>query len=86
MVDLIQEEITASGVDRSQFIFINFENMSNVSLCTAQALHDEIVRRAAQISRKVYLFLMKSRKYGSGKNVLILFILPVLMPSCFPAS
>ena len=56
MLALIQEEIMASGVDRAQFIFINFENMSNAGLCTAQALHDEIIRRAAQISGKVYLF------------------------------
>ena len=56
MLELIQEEITASGVDRSQFISINFENLSNAGLCTAQALHDEIVRRAAQNSGKVYLF------------------------------
>ena len=56
MLELIQEEITASGVDRSQFISINFENMSNAGLCTALALHDEIVRRAAQISGKIYLF------------------------------
>lgn len=56
MLELIQEEIMASGVDPSQFISINFENMSNASLCTAQALHDEIICRAAQISGKVYLF------------------------------
>lgn len=56
MLELIQEEITASGVDPSQFISINFENMSNASLCNAQALHDEIIGRAAQLSGKVYLF------------------------------
>lgn len=56
MLELIQEEITASGVDPSQFISINFENMSNASLCTAQALHDEIIGRAAQLSGKIYLF------------------------------
>lgn len=56
MLALIQEKIMASGVDRAQFISINFENMSNAGLCTAQALHDEIIRRAAQISGKVYLF------------------------------
>ena len=56
MLELIQEEITASGVDPSQFISINFENMSNASLCTAQALHDEIICRAAKISGKIYLF------------------------------
>lgn len=56
MLELIQEEITSSGVDPSQFISINFENMSNAGLCTAQALHDEILCRAAKISGKVYLF------------------------------
>ena len=56
MLALIQEEITSSGVDPSQFISINFENMSNAGLCTAQALHDEIICRAAKILGKVYLF------------------------------
>ena len=56
MLELIQEEIIASGVDPSQFITINFENMSNAGLCTAQTLHDEIICRAAQISGKIYLF------------------------------
>ena len=56
MLELIQEEIISSGVDPSQFISINFENMSNAGLCTAQTLHDEIICRAAQISGKVYLF------------------------------
>ena len=56
MLELIQEEIISSGVDPSQFISINFENMSNAGLCTAQALHDEIICRAAKISGKIYLF------------------------------
>lgn len=56
MLELIQEEIISSGVDPSQFISINFENMSNASLCTAQTLHDEIICRAAKISGKIYLF------------------------------
>ena len=56
MLDLIKEKLCASGVDSSQFIFINFENMSNAHLCTAIALHDEIIRRASEIKGKVYLF------------------------------
>lgn len=56
MLDLIKEELCASGVDSSQFISINFENMSNAHLCTAMALHDEIIRRASKIKDKVYLF------------------------------
>ena len=30
--------------------------MSNAHLCTAEALHDEIIRRAEEIQGKVYLF------------------------------
>ena len=56
MLDLIKEELCASGVESSQFISINFENMSNAHLCTAAALHDEIIRRASEIKGKVYLF------------------------------
>lgn len=56
MLDLIKEELCASGVDSSQFISINFENMSNARLCNAVALHDEIIRRAAEIKGKAYLF------------------------------
>ena len=56
MLDLIKEELCASGVDSSRFISINFENMSNSHLCNAVALHDEIIRRAAEIKGKAYLF------------------------------
>ncbi len=56
MLSLIQDELVESGVNRGQFIFLNFENMSNVHLCTSTALHDEIIRRANEIDGKVYLF------------------------------
>lgn len=56
MLDLIKEELRASGVDSTQFISINFENMSNAHLCTADQLHEEILRRASEIHGKVYLF------------------------------
>ncbi len=56
MLDLIKEELCSSGVNSAQFISINFENMSNIHLCTAAALHDEIIRKASEIEGKVYLF------------------------------
>lgn len=56
MLQLIQEELLTSGVPREQFISINFENMSNSHLCTAEALHNEICRRKEVISGKIYLF------------------------------
>lgn len=57
MLDLIQDELAGNGVDRRQFISLNFEIMSNAHLCTAAALHDEIIRRAGETEGKVYLFL-----------------------------
>ena len=56
MLDLIQDELIERGVNCQQFICLNFENMSYAHLCTATALHDEIIRRASEIEGKVYLF------------------------------
>jgi len=56
MLDLIQRELVASGINKNQFISINFENMSNAHLCFAETLHEEITRRINNISGKTYLF------------------------------
>lgn len=56
MLELIQEELKASGISSTQFICINFEKMSNVRLCTAEALHEEVEKRANEIKGKIYLF------------------------------
>ena len=54
--DRIKEELLQSGVNKSQFISINFEDMSYAHLQTAKALHDEIIEKATKIEGKVYLF------------------------------
>ena len=56
MLELIQQELLASGVRPEQFIILNFEKMENAGLCTAEALHSEILRRASGLQGKVYLF------------------------------
>lgn len=56
MLQLIREELISEGAEEEQFISINFENMSNSHLCTAEALHNEISRRMKLISGKTYLF------------------------------
>lgn len=56
MLELIKQELTESGISPSQFISINFEDMSYSHLQTAKALHDEIIKRAAEIDGRVYLF------------------------------
>ena len=56
MMELIKKEIINSGVNPSQFISINFENLCYSHLQTARAFHDEITARAESIDGKVYLF------------------------------
>ncbi|MBP3918945.1 MAG: ATP-binding protein [Clostridia bacterium] len=56
MLELIKQELIESGVNSTNFISINFEDMNYTHLQTAQALHDEITKRAADIEGKVYLF------------------------------
>lgn len=56
MLDLIKTELVDQGISETQFVTINFENMSNTGLCTAEALHEEIIRRAGKTDGKLYLF------------------------------
>lgn len=56
MLELVKEELQESGVNPNQFISINFEDMRNAPLCTAESLHGEILKRAESMSGKVYLF------------------------------
>lgn len=56
MLELIQDELANQGLSRQQMISLNFENMSNAHLCTAEALHDEIMGRVSRMEGKVYLF------------------------------
>ena len=56
MLNLIQDELIQNGVDPRQFISLNFENMANSHLCSAKALHEEILKRASRIEGCVYLF------------------------------
>lgn len=56
MLELIKDELRARGVTEEQLIAFNFEDMRNAQLCTAEVLHDELVRRAASIKGKIYFF------------------------------
>lgn len=56
MLELIKQELIESGVNPTQFISINFEDMNYAHLQTAKALHDEITKKTTEIKDKVYLF------------------------------
>lgn len=56
MLELIREELLLMGISKERFIVINFENMQNSALCTASALHDEVIARTKSAQEKVFLF------------------------------
>lgn len=56
MLDLIKQELIESGVTPDHFISINFEDMNYSHLQTAKALHEDITKKASNISGKIYLF------------------------------
>lgn len=57
MLKLIMEELKQNGIDEKQFININFENLINRELTTADKLHKYILKRASEIKNKCYIFL-----------------------------
>lgn len=68
MLNLIQDELVQNGVNRQQFICLNFESMSNAHLCTAAALHDAIIRQASEIGGKAYLFFDEIQEVESWET------------------
>lgn len=56
MLELVKQELLDSGVGAEQFITLNFEDLRNAPLYRSEALHAEILRRAAAIPGKAYLF------------------------------
>ena len=57
MLKLIMEELKQNGIDEKQFININFENLINRELTTADKLHEYILKKASEIKKKCYIFL-----------------------------
>lgn len=57
MLKLIMEELHNQGIQDEQFININFENLKNRNLCTAESLNEFILKKASVKKQKYYLFL-----------------------------
>ena len=57
MLKLIMEELKQNGINENQFININFENLINRELTTADKLHKYILKKASEIKKKCYVFL-----------------------------
>ena len=70
MLDLIKQELLKQNVNATQFISLNFENMSFAHLCTAQALHTEILRLSQNIQGKIYLFFDEIQEVSDWEKCL----------------
>ena len=53
MLELIRQELLASGVREEQLISYNFEDLRYTHLLNARALHEEILRRAEERSKNM---------------------------------
>lgn len=56
MLDLIKQELMTSGVNPSNFISINFEDMKYSNLQNAESLYKEILKQTSKLNGKMYLF------------------------------
>ena len=56
MLDLIKEELYDRGVSAEQIISYNFEKLGLEHLKTATSLHSDVLEKAKNIDKKVYLF------------------------------
>ncbi len=57
MLELIKKELYDIGVQKNQIIHLNFEDISNQKLCTAESLHNYICQEISKLDKKAYLFL-----------------------------
>ena len=85
MLNQLMDTVRASGVSDEKIIYINFENMSNSHLCTAEALHSEVMTAFENKSGKKYLFFEKNHHNLLLINNLNLLETIHLLKSSFPS-
>lgn len=56
MLELIQKELLNDGVSPEAILNYNFESLTLSHLCTAEALHQDVMEKARDLPGKVYLF------------------------------
>ena len=69
MLELIKKELRKMGVSDSNFFSYNFEDLALSSLCTAEALNSEILRRRESTEGKVYLFFDEIQEVKEWEKV-----------------
>ena len=57
MLELIRQEILSNGVDEHQCLYFNFESIKYNHLLDFQSLYQEIINKANDVGKKLYIFL-----------------------------
>lgn len=57
ILDLVRNDLIEQGVEKQNLVLINFEDLRNARICTAETLHAEILRLAESVNGRLYLFL-----------------------------
>lgn len=69
LLKLLIEEIKKTGINNEQIISINFENIKNKDLCTAEGLNNFILNIAKK-GKKTYLFLDEIQEVENWEKVI----------------
>src|SRR5574344_3139331 len=68
MLDLVRNELLASGISPGNIISYNFEQMKNIRLCNASALYEELQTKIAALPGKTYLFFDEIQEVDSWEK------------------
>ncbi len=68
MLELIKEDLREKGIAESSFTDLNFEDMSNQKLCTAEELHRFISDKISGAKSKSYLFFDEIQEVESWEK------------------
>lgn len=70
LLKLIQKQLLQDGVDENHIFYYNFESFSLSGLCTAEALYNEVMKKAGGLSGKVYLFFDEIQEVDHWERVI----------------
>ncbi|WP_259685424.1 ATP-binding protein [Lactobacillus helveticus] len=70
LLQQIQDELIQRGKNKSNFIYINFEDLQYESLLDYETLNKELVKRIQQIDGKAYIFLDEIQKVISWEKTI----------------
>lgn len=70
ILQLIQKELESDGISSSSMLTYNFESLKLSTLCTAEALHKDVIEKAKAITGKAYLFFDEIQEVEDWEKVI----------------